>query len=108
MTAVALTLATVGSAKRSLGPVAWIEAIGAITLMCVFSVGLLAFVVWALCFEDRGNGSDDDGGDDGGGGAGDERTPPRGSPGHEPSWWPEFERELALYQRSREELASPQ
>lgn len=41
--------------------------------------------------------------DDGGGGPRRHQpAPPRGGGGSEPSWWPEFERRLALYTRERE------
>jgi hypothetical protein len=39
------------------------------------------------------NPSDDDGG--GGTGPGPDRISPRGSPGTDPEWWPEFERQFA-------------
>jgi hypothetical protein len=43
----------------------------------------------------RGNSSDDDGGGGGGIGRGQDLIPPKGSPGADPEWWPEFERQFA-------------
>lgn len=107
MTTSTLTLATVASAKHAMGVPAWIETIVAIWLLCLALVAVIGLVIWRLCVGDGGNDeSDDEGGGGGGGGGGRKRTPPRGSPGNEPEWWPEFEREFAIYVTNRLAVAS--
>ena len=65
----------------------------------VLSLGAVAFLLVAL---GAGDGHDDD---DGGHGGDDEPPSPEG-PSGEPSWWPDFERDLAAYLREPEHSRS--
>ena len=61
-------------------------------------------------FQRREHGGGDPGDDDGGGGGGlrrgEDRIPPKGSPGNAPEWWPEFERQFADHVAAQSQVQS--
>ena len=65
----------------------------------VLSLAAVAFLLVAL-------GAGDGHGDDDGGHGGDDEPPSPEGPSGEPSWWPDFERDLAAYLREPEHSRS--
>jgi hypothetical protein len=102
----------VGFARAS----AWAARSASTTPSWLAVVAVLACVLFAVCVvwlfaagpgpHDRPDGEDNRGSGPGGGGRGPGGPPSSGpdgrtSPGDEPAWWPEFEREFAAYVAAR-------
>lgn len=80
-------------ADQTASPV-WVNAVVG---GCILALAALS--AWFL--HKKRHGPDDSGGDGGSGGSG--GPPPEPYPPDEPTWWPEFERELAAYVAGRHE-----
>jgi hypothetical protein len=96
MTTVAIVLAGGLTSERVAKPGAWITYVvaGLVLLGAMCATYYLCYVLDRRAQDGRDSG---DGDDEGGGGThrGRGPTPPKDSPGTDPEWWPEFERQFA-------------
>lgn len=96
----ALGVVGIAGAHRIGRPDAWVGYLATALILSAIA-GVAIYSWWAVDGRGRGGGDSDD--DDGGGGPGRGRgrIPPKGSPGGDPEWWPEFEGQFAEHVRAR-------
>jgi|SRR5947209_3979692 len=93
--------AALGHAGHAANSTAWLGFVAPVVVLLGLIFGAGPFWVWAVRRWRLGGDDSDDGDGNGGGGQRRRPTPPTGPPDAEPAWWPEFERQFAIYVETR-------